>query len=149
MSYCQLDHWKCISVKLNKNNLQTRKWVYSAKWPSRYRETWRHIEAGIIVIWLPFCGLHFQLYFPNWNLFRFHPVFIEIRSSGPLVTKGTDVLPQDLAKSRSLEIMAYTFPITLKFVAELPVKFHSDTIIITPILAASRLHGISRYIPPS
>ena len=71
---------------------------------------------------------------------------------GPLFTKRTDVLPQDLAKSRSLKIHIQTFPIALKFDrhldcsdAEMPVKFKSDTIIITPILAAPRLHEILRW----
>ena len=71
--------------------------------------------------------------------------------SGPLFTKQTDVLPQDLVTSRSREIRVYTFTIAVKFerhlasgVAEVPVEFQSDTIIITPNLAASRLHEIWR-----
>ena len=70
---------------------------------------------------------------------------------GPLYTKRTDVLPQDLAKSRSCEIRGWTFPTVLKFdrhlgssAAEVPVKFQSDTIIITSKLAPSRLHEIWR-----
>ena len=63
-------------------------------------------------------------------------------TSGPLFTKRTDVLPQDLVKSRSLEIWVQTFPITLKF--ERLVKFQSDMIITTFSLAASRLHEIWR-----
>ena len=66
---------------------------------------------------------------------------------GPLFTKRTDVMPQDLVKSRSRGIRIYTFPIALKFdchigngAAEMPVKFENDTIIIAPNLAASRLH---------
>ena len=65
---------------------------------------------------------------------------------GPLCTKRQHVLPQNLVKSRSHEIPVYTFPITLKFnrhlgssTAEKPVKFQSDTIIITSNLVASRL----------
>ena len=64
-------------------------------------------------------------------------------------TELTDVLPQDLVKSRSYEIRVYTFSITLKFdshlssnAAKMPVKFQSDTIIITYNLMASRLHEI-------
>ena len=62
-----------------------------------------------------------------------------------------DVLRQDLAKSRSREIRVQTGYIALKFdrhlgstAAEMPVKFQSDTIIITPNLAASRLREIWR-----
>ena len=65
-----------------------------------------------------------------------------------LFTKRTDVLPQYLVKSRSREIRVYTFPIALKFnrhfgssVAEMPVKFQSDTNIITSNLLASRDPG--------
>ena len=70
---------------------------------------------------------------------------------GPLFTKRADVLSQDVAKSRSGEIRVLTFPIALQFdrhlsgsAAEMPVKLQSDTIIITPNLAASRLHKIVR-----
>ena len=49
---------------------------------------------------------------------------------GPLFTKQTDVLLQDLVKSRSYEIQVETFQIALKFdrhlcssAAEMPVKF--------------------------
>ena len=58
---------------------------------------------------------------------------------------GTDILPQDLMKFRSHKIRVWTFPITLKFdrhlgnsAAEMPVKFRSDTIIITSRLMALR-----------
>ena len=68
---------------------------------------------------------------------------------GLLFTKWTDVLRQDLVKSRSREIRVSTSLIALKFVrhlgssaAEMPVKFQSDTRIITSNLAASRLHEI-------
>ena len=64
---------------------------------------------------------------------------------------GGCILPQDLAKSRSIEIRVYTFPIILKFdrylggtAAEMPAKFRSDTISITPNLATPTLHGIWR-----
>ena len=53
-----------------------------------------------------------------------------------LFTKWTDVLPQDLMKSRSCEITDSTFAIALKFDSQLgssagkmPVKFKNDTII--------------------
>ena len=66
---------------------------------------------------------------------------------GHLFTKRTDILPQDLGKSRGREIQVYTFPIAPKFdrhicsiATEMPVKFQSDTVIITSNLAASRLH---------
>ena len=67
---------------------------------------------------------------------------------GPVFTKQTDILPQDLVKSRSRFL---NFPIALKFdkhlgnrAAETPVGFQSDTIIITSNLVASRLHEIWR-----
>ena len=70
---------------------------------------------------------------------------------GPLFTKQTDVLPQDLVKFRGREIPVQTVSIALKFdrhldssAAEMPVKFQSDAIIITSNLAASRLHEILR-----
>ena len=70
---------------------------------------------------------------------------------GHLFTKRTDALPQDLVKSRSREIRVEIFSIALKFdrhldssTAEMPVKFQSDTSIIEPNLAASRLHEILR-----
>ena len=59
----------------------------------------------------------------------------------PLFTKRTDLLPQDLMKSRSRENRGYTFPIPLKFdrhfgssAAEMPVKLPSD-MIITDVLS--------------
>ena len=69
--------------------------------------------------------------------------------AGPLFTKRTDVLPQELAKSRSREIRASTLLITMKFnwhlcstAAKIPVKSHSETIITSPI---SRIWGIGRF----
>ena len=70
---------------------------------------------------------------------------------GPLFTKGVDASLQDLAKTRIRKILFYTFPITLKFdrhlggAAEMPVKFQSDTIIITPNLTTSRFGGKRFY----
>ena len=69
---------------------------------------------------------------------------------GPLFTKRTDVLPQELMKSRSRDIRVWTFLIAQKFdrhignrAAEIPVIYHSDTIIITcPI---SRLQYSTRF----
>ena len=59
-------------------------------------------------------------------------------SSWPLSTKRTDVLPQYLVKSRSRKIGVQTFAIALQFdrhlgssAAEMPVKFQSNTIIMT------------------
>ena len=70
----------------------------------------------------------------------------------PLFTRQTDILPQDLVKSRRCKIWVYTFPIALKFnrhlssnAAEMPVNYQSDTIIIRPNLVALRLHEILRY----
>ena len=67
---------------------------------------------------------------------------------GPVFTKRTVILPQDLVKSRSRFL---NFLIALKFdkhlgnsAAETPVEFQSDTIIITSNLVASRLHEIWR-----
>ena len=66
-------------------------------------------------------------------------------------TERTDVLPQDLVKSRNREIHIYTFSIALKFdrhlgsgAAEMPAKFQKDIIIITPNRADSRIHEILR-----
>ena len=68
---------------------------------------------------------------------------------GPLFINWTDVLPQDLVKSRSREI--YTFLTALKFgkhlgssAVEMAVKFHCDTIIIRPNHADSSLYEIWR-----
>ena len=51
-------------------------------------------------------------------------------AAGPLFTKMTDALPQDLVKTRNREIRVYTFLIALKFdrhlgsaAAEMPVNF--------------------------
>ena len=68
--------------------------------------------------------------------------------AGPLFTKRTDLLPQDLVKSRSREMWVYTFTIALKVerhignAVEMSVKFQSDTIIVTSNLVASRRHEI-------
>ena len=63
----------------------------------------------------------------------------------------TDVLPQDLVKSRSHEIGCCNYRIAIKFyrhlgsaAAEVPVKFQSDWKSVNPNLAASRLHEILR-----
>ena len=81
---------------------------------------------------------------------RSHQIWIQILLSKTLGLYS-HVLPQDLVKSLSREIRVWTFPIALKFnshigssAAEMPAKFQSDTIIITPNLAASRLHEIWR-----
>ena len=65
--------------------------------------------------------------------------------------KRTAVLPQYLTKSQSRKIRVQIFPIGPIFernlgstAAEMPVKFQSDTIIITLNLAASRLREIWR-----
>ena len=67
------------------------------------------------------------------------------------LSKRTDVLPQDLMKSRSRKILVQAHPIALKFdrhignsADEMPVKCQSDGIIIKPNLAASSLHEILR-----
>ena len=67
------------------------------------------------------------------------------------IIKWMDVLPQDPVNSRSREIRVNTFLIALKFdvhlgssAAEIPVKSKIDTIIMTTILAASRLREIWR-----
>ena len=68
-----------------------------------------------------------------------------------MLTKRTDVLPQDLVKYQSREVRVEIIPIALTYgrhldssATEIPVKFQSQTIIITSNLAASRLHKISR-----
>ena len=70
---------------------------------------------------------------------------------GPLFTKRTDVLPQDLVKSRSREIGWYNDRIVLKFDRHLDstacyvfIKCQSDWISLNPNLVASRLHEILR-----
>ena len=75
------------------------------------------------------------------------------KRSGPPFTKRTDALPQDLVKFRSREIPVSTSLITLQFdrdidsiAAKMPVKFYSDTIIMTYNLGASRLYEISRSV---
>ena len=74
-------------------------------------------------------------------------------TSGPLFTKQTDILPQDLVKPRSREIGCYNDGICLKFdrhlgraAAEVPVKFQSDWKSLNPNLAASRLHEMSYHL---
>ena len=72
--------------------------------------------------------------------------------SGPLFTKRTDALLQDLVKSAGKpRVSGSDVSIALKFdrhigssAAEMPVKFQSDMIIITSNLVASRLHEIWR-----
>ena len=82
---------------------------------------------------------------------RLVDLLFETLVPGPLFTKRTDVFPQDFVKSRSREIWIYTFPIALKIdrhlgssTAAMPVKFQSDTNIITSNCVASRLHEILR-----
>ena len=69
----------------------------------------------------------------------------------PPFTKWTDVLLQDHINFRRREIRVETFSITLKFDrhlggndAEMPAKFQSNTIIISPDLVTSSLHDIFR-----
>ena len=61
----------------------------------------------------------------------------------PLFTLFTEVLPQDLVKSRNPENQVQTYQIVMKFdrhlgssAAVMPVKFKSDAIIITSIPVA-------------
>ena len=69
---------------------------------------------------------------------------------GHLCTKRTDVLPHNIVKSRSCEIVCYNYRNPLKFdrhfgaAAEVPVEFQSDWKNIKPNLAASRLQEILR-----
>ena len=83
-------------------------------------------------------------------MFKFNgalaPTSVE-HKPGPLFTTRADVLPQDLMKSPSREILVEILPIALKFnrhlgsrAAEMPIIFQSDTINITSNLAASRLY---------
>ena len=71
-----------------------------------------------------------------------------MKQSWASIPLSDGLLAQDLVKSRSHEIRAYSFPIGLKFdrhlggsTAEMPVKFQSNTIII-----ASRGFDISRNL---
>ena len=80
-------------------------------------------------------GAHYDVIVMTCDMFRCSPfcraVCTILFTSGPLFTKRTDVLPQDLVKSRSRAIRVETFPIAaLKFdrhigssAAELPVTF--------------------------
>ena len=68
---------------------------------------------------------------------------------GPLFTKWTDVLPQDLVMSRSREIRVSAFPFALKSdrhisssAAEMAVKLQSDKSLQHPI---SRLRDFTRF----
>ena len=87
----------------------------------------------------------------DWSRDTYMNTTEHVYTTESLFTKGTDVFPQDIVKSRSREIRVYTFPIALKFerhpgsiAAEMPVKFESDMVNIDPNLAASRLHEILR-----
>ena len=69
----------------------------------------------------------------------------------PFFTKRTDVLPQDLVKSRSREIECCNDRIALKFerhlgsaAAEVPIKFQSDRKCLKPNLVALRLYETLR-----
>ena len=69
-------------------------------------------------------------------------------SAGPLL-KASRVLPQNVVKFWSCKIRVQTFAIALQFdrhlessVAEMPVIFQSDTIIIRFNLAVSRFHEL-------
>ena len=71
--------------------------------------------------------------------------------AGPLFTKRTDVLLQNLVKSRSSEIGCYSDRVALKFgrhlhsaAADVHVNFQSDLESLNLNLAASRLHDILR-----
>ena len=70
---------------------------------------------------------------------------------GPRLNIRKDVLSWDLVKSRSREICIKNCSIALKFdrhfgsiAADVPVKFQSDTTILSTNLVASRLHEILR-----
>ena len=70
---------------------------------------------------------------------------IYYQRSRPLFSKRVDVLPQDLAKSRSREILFQNHRIDFgNSVAEMPVKFQSDWNSLNPNLTVSRLHEILR-----
>ena len=82
-----------------------------------------------------------------FNIASFH-IHVSYWASVHKADEQMDILPQ-LVKTRSHEILVWTFPITLKFdmhlsssVAKMLVKFQSDMIIITSCLAASRLQEI-------
>ena len=94
----------------------------------------------------------YQSMFISMLLTGKHYTLDNFSNPGPLFTKRTDVLPQDLAKSRSRDIWAYPFQIALKFerylgnsTAEMPVKFMSDIIIMTFNFAASIFHENLRW----
>ena len=62
-------------------------------------------------------------------------------TTGILFTKQTDVLPQDLVKSRSCEILKFDRRID-GTAAVTPVKFQSNRIILNLYLAPLRFHEI-------
>ena len=87
--------------------------------------------------WTRFCEVSVSDWFRADGLYHYGP-------PGPLFIRRADILPQHIVKSLSRAIWVKAFPITLKFdrhignsAAEMPVKFQSDTIIITSNLAAS------------
>ena len=92
-----------------------------------------------------FLMIAWQLLF-SWRLdmaqYVYELIIYPYSISGPLSTKLSDVLPQNLVKSRRREIQVWTFPIALKIdmhlcscIAELPVLFQSHEIIIASDLS--------------
>ena len=112
---------------------------HTLRWTSSVLKEWilyRHLNPHLSHLCVSKLGYH---WFKWW--------FVACSAPGPLFTKPTDALPQNLVKSRSREIQVYNYPIVLTFdkhigsnSAEMPVKIQSNTIIITSNLAASRLH---------
>ena len=102
---------------------------------------------------LQLTSFHWQ----NWILTKLHLkltfIVLPHYCLGCVFTKRTDVLPQDLVKTRSREIGCYNDHIALKFdrhlgsaAAEVPVEFQSDwNRQKNPNLVASRLHEILRW----
>ena len=86
------------------------------------------LSAKIIQIWM---NQHHNFWMIKSNVFPNN-------DSGPLLTKRTDVLPQDLVKARSREIKVWTLPVAMEFdrhpcsrAAEMPVTYLGDTINLT------------------
>ena len=91
--------------------------------------------------------IHGMYMMMNWRLFTTYRAQWTRATPGPLFTKRTDVLPQDVMKSRSREIGCYNDRVTLIFdrhpdsaAAKGPDKFRGEWKSWNPNLAALRLH---------
>ena len=58
---------------------------------------------AVLVLFRPLLNVDIQN-FGMWGMYNLAKAYGNIENPGPLFTKRTDVLPQDLAKSRGREI---------------------------------------------